>query len=152
MRNWETLSAAFVNPCETLFHPSIDWREYRMEFEQAFTTWGNSMDHRHKRTRKFRYCCELDQKLSSSSALKFFANESKALNGTFLDEEFVTRNHELLTFDRTYRIKGKAPSNVSGYNIWKPYAILKGFCDLPHGSIVLYTDAGVMASAPSGRC
>ena len=93
-------------------------------------------------------CCERDQSLSSSSALEFFANESRPLNGSLLDETFLHKNAEIMHFDRTHLVTGKTPSSLVGYYVWKPYAILKGICDLPYGSIVVYTDAGVMTAGP----
>ena len=92
-------------------------------------------------------CCEEDQQLSSRSALIWGFKESKALNGTILDSEFLSRNDDLLNFDRTKFIAGKTPTGVKGYYVWKPYAILKGICDLPMGAVVVWTDAGVQVKA-----
>ncbi len=93
-------------------------------------------------------CCEEDQKLSSASARKCFANESRALDGSVLDEEFLAKNAALLNFDRSNLITSKTPSGTKGYYVWKPYAILKGICDMPFGSVVVYSDAGVQFTAP----
>ena len=93
-------------------------------------------------------CCAEDQQLSSASAVNFFANESRALDGSVLDEAFLQKNAALLNFDRSRLMTSKTPSGTKGYYVWKPYAILKGICDLPYGSIVVYTDAGVQFHAP----
>jgi hypothetical protein len=88
-------------------------------------------------------CCKLDQRQSSYSAVKYFASKSFMLNEKFLDDSFIARNQDILSFNRTGLTKSKSPSNLIGYYVWKPYVILKTLNLLPENSILVYTDAGI---------
>merc|ERR1711920_832966 len=92
-------------------------------------------------------CCETEQNQSSTTALKFGADESRPLRGDFLDEEFRRRNHHLLTFNRTPELtQHKTPSGKIGYYVWKPYVLLRTVEDpvLPWDTtVVAWTDAGI---------
>ncbi|CAK9017152.1 Nucleotid_trans domain-containing protein [Durusdinium trenchii] len=91
-------------------------------------------------------CCEVEQAKSSSTAQEFGANESRALNGSFLSAEFRARNQHLLNWVRSSEMTyGKTPSGKVGYYVWKPYVILETLKDpvIRWNDIVLWTDAGV---------
>merc|ERR1711963_1047742 len=75
-------------------------------------------------------CCELEQAKSSATALKFGANSSRALNGSFLSKDFRARNAKLLSWNRSEDlISGKTPSSKLGYYVWKPYVLLETLRD-----------------------
>jgi len=92
-------------------------------------------------------CCETEQQQSHDTALMFGADESRALRGDFLDEEFKVKNHALLTFNRTPELtQHKTPSGKIGYYVWKAYVVLKTLEDptLPWDTtVVAWTDAGI---------
>ncbi|CAJ1391908.1 unnamed protein product [Effrenium voratum] len=96
-------------------------------------------------------CCEAEQQRSSSTAMEFGANESRALGGQFLDAEFRSRNAHLLDWVRGSELtNGKTPSGKVGYYVWKPYVVLKTLKDpaIQWNEIVLWTDAGVHFISP----
>lgn len=92
-------------------------------------------------------CCETEQRQSSETAKQFGAEESRALRGDFLDDEFRKRNHHLLTFNRTPELtQYKTPSGKIGYYVWKAYVLLRTVEDpgLPWDTtVVVWTDAGI---------
>eukprot|EP00933_Yihiella_yeosuensis_P030100 TRINITY_DN2377_c1_g3_i1.p1 TRINITY_DN2377_c1_g3~~TRINITY_DN2377_c1_g3_i1.p1 ORF type:complete len:444 (+),score=83.37 TRINITY_DN2377_c1_g3_i1:103-1332(+) len=92
-------------------------------------------------------CCAKEQAKSSKTAVEFGANASRALDGSALSQEFRDRNAKLLSWVRGEALTGgKTPSGKVGYYVWKPYVVLKTLQDpeVPFGSIVLWTDAGVI--------
>lgn len=97
-------------------------------------------------------CCEREQARSSTTALEFGANASRALRGSFLSPAFRARNRRLLTWNRTAELtSGKTPSSKVGYYVWKPYVLLETLRDpsVKEGTIVAWTDAGVHFIAPA---
>jgi len=92
-------------------------------------------------------CCEIEQRQSSETALRFGADESRPLRGDFLDPDFKERNHALLSFNRTPELtQHKTPSGKIGYYVWKPYVVLRTLEDpnLPWDTtVVAWTDAGI---------
>jgi len=92
-------------------------------------------------------CCEVEQNLSSSTALQFGATESRPLRGEFLDDEFRKKNDYLLKFNRTPDLTlHKTPSGKIGYYVWKPYVILRTLQDPSlewETTVIVWSDAGV---------
>ncbi|CAD7952296.1 unnamed protein product [Amoebophrya sp. A25] len=90
-------------------------------------------------------CCAEDQKRSSDTALEVgLLHSSEMQNETHLTEEFLTRNHALLTYYRHPALTvHKTPTAKRGYYVWKAFIFLQALEAAPDDSIVVWSDAGV---------
>ena len=83
-------------------------------------------------------CCTKSKRRACDSAIqngKF--DECYAFNRSFVDKEFLRKNHKIMDTDRG-----------AGLWLWKPYIINKTLHELKDGEYLVYTDAGVHFIGP----